>query len=199
MKSYGVGLLILLVTFALSACGGAGSPPQAARSTDQPAITGAPAGFDADDSAFANDMITSYGQTSELTALVPERSTDSDLLELAARIDAAQGPDLETMKVFLVQWNSNFDTGPSQGGQGNTVIGMVDDATNSRLNSSKGAEFDTLWLKAMIGHQQGAVEMAQAEIAHGANVDAVATAKRLFGTYQAQVGRMHQALADHVR
>ncbi|MGH3638981.1 MAG: DUF305 domain-containing protein [Mycobacterium sp.] len=196
MKSYGAGLLVLIVTFLVGACGGAGSQPQAPRSTDQPAITGAPAGFNADDVAFANGMITSYGQTSELTALVPERSADSDLVALAAGIDVAQGPDLETMKVLLVQWNSNSDSGPSQGWQGNAVMGMVDDATKMHLNSSSGAEFDSLWLRSMIGHQQGAVEMAEAEIAHGTNVDAVATAKRFVGTYRAQIARMQQELRD---
>ena len=50
--------------------------------------------------------------------------------------------------------------------------GMVDEATMARLESLKGAEFDTLWLQSMIGHHQGAIEMAKAEVANGENVDA---------------------------
>ena len=54
---------------------------------------------------------------------------------------------------------------------------MVDDATMARLASLNGAEFDTLWLQSMIGHHQGAIEMAKAEIANGENVDAIGLAK----------------------
>jgi uncharacterized protein (DUF305 family) len=196
MKSYGAGLLVLLVTLLVSACGGAGSPPQAPQSTDQPAITGAPAGFNSNDVAFVIDTATSYGQTSELTALVPERSTNQNLIALAADIDAAQAPNLETMKVFLVQWDSNSDSGPGRGGQGGAVPGTVDDATMAQLGSLSGKEFDVPWLRVMIGHQQGAVVLAQAELAKGTNVDAVATAKRLVGTYQAQIARMQQLLVN---
>ena len=45
--------------------------------------------------------------------------------------------------------------------------GMVDDATMIKLRSLKGAEFDTLWLQSMISHHQGAIEMADTEIADG--------------------------------
>ncbi|TPG36432.1 DUF305 domain-containing protein [Mycolicibacterium hodleri] len=197
MKSYATGLLVLFIAVVVSACGGVDAPDQAPRSTDQPAITGAPAGFNTDDVAFANAMITSYEQSTELTDLVSERSTDPNLVALAADIDAAQRPNLEMVKVFLVQWNADSDTSPDQSTQGNPVAGVIDDATMARLKSLRGPEFDALWLPSMIEHQQGAAATAEAETAHGANVDAVATARQLVGSYQAQIARMQQALAGH--
>ena len=74
--------------------------------------------------------------------------------------------------------------------------GTVDDATMSQLRSLRGKDFDTVWLRAMIGHQQGAVALAQAEVAKGVNVDAVATAKRLVDTYDAQIAKMNQLLTN---
>ena len=194
MKSYGSGLLVMLIVALMSACGGSDSPPQAPRSADPPAITGQPAGFDADDLAFANAMIELYHQSTGLTELVPEHSTDPNLVAIAADISAAQGPDLETMKVFLVQWNENADGNSGQGGRANPVLGVIDDATMGRLNALRGRDFDTLWLRSMIRHQQEAAAMAQNEVANGANVDAVATARQLIGTYQAQIARMQLAL-----
>lgn len=194
MKYCGRALLVLLVVLAMSACGGSNPPAQPSRSTDQPVITGAPAGFNSADVAFAVDTATSYGQTSELTALVPQRSANPTLITLAADIDATQEPDLETMKVFVVQWDSSSDTGSGQGGRGGAVPGTVDDVTLAQLGSLSGKEFDTRWRQAMIGHQQGAVALAQAEVVKGANVDAVATARRLIGTYQAQISRMQRLL-----
>ena len=72
--------------------------------------------------------------------------------------------------------------------------GMVDDATVSRLESLRGTEFDTLWLQSMIGHHQGAVEMAKAEIADGENVDAIAMATTMVAAQQAEIGQMKQML-----
>jgi uncharacterized protein (DUF305 family) len=200
MKPYFAGLLVsLCVPLVVSACSSSreSPPPAPSSSAEQPAITGQPAGFNADDVAFVTDMITSYRQTTALTKLVPAHSTDPDLIALASDIDAAQGPDLEMVKVFSVQWNSNTDSGTDadHGGSAKPVVGMVDDATMATLGSLSGAEFDTTWLQSMIGHQQGAIAMAEAEVARGTNVDAVATAKRLVGTYQAQIARMQQILA----
>jgi uncharacterized protein (DUF305 family) len=197
MKSFDARLLLLLVTaVVVSSCAHSTPPPKVSSTTEQPAITGAPAGFNADDVTFATNMIASYRQTTELTALVPDHSTNSELIKLASDIDAAQQPELEMVKVFLVQWDSNSDDNSGQSGNGNAFAGTVDDATMARLGSLNGQDFDTQWLQSMIAHQQGVVTMAEAEVAHGTNVDAVATAKQLIGTYQAQIGRMQQLLGS---
>ena len=72
--------------------------------------------------------------------------------------------------------------------------GMVDAATMAKLGSLNGAEFDTLWLESMIGHHQGAIEMAKAEIANGENVDAIGMAKTIVDTQQAEIDQMKQML-----
>ena len=72
--------------------------------------------------------------------------------------------------------------------------GMVDAPTMAKLGSLNGAEFDTLWLQSMIGHHQGAIEMAKAEIANGENVDAIGMAKTIVDTQQAEIDQMKQML-----
>jgi uncharacterized protein (DUF305 family) len=162
--------------------------------TDEPVITGEPAGFNADDVAFATNMIPHHQQAVEMSALVADRSTNPELIELAKKISAAQQPEIEIMKVFLVQWKENPDTGSAHGGHGGTMAGMVDEATMTRLESLNGAEFDTLWLESMISHHQGAIEMAKAEIANGENVDAKGLAQTIIDTQQAEIGQMKQML-----
>jgi uncharacterized protein (DUF305 family) len=162
--------------------------------TDEPVITGEPAGFNADDVAFATNMIPHHQQAVDLSALAPERSTNPELLELATRIAAAQQPEIETLKVFLVQWKENPDAGAGHGGHGSAMAGMVDEATMTKLESLSGAEFDTLWLESMISHHQGAIEMAKAEIANGENVDAKRLAQTIIDTQQAEIGQMKQML-----
>jgi uncharacterized protein (DUF305 family) len=162
--------------------------------TDEPVITGEPAGSNADDVAFATNMIPHHQQAVEMSALVADRSTNPELIELAKKISAAQQPEIEIMKVFLVQWKENPDTGSAHGGHGGTMAGMVDEATMTRLESLNGAEFDTLWLESMISHHQGAIEMAKAEIANGENVDAKGLAQTIIDTQQAEIGQMKQML-----
>jgi uncharacterized protein (DUF305 family) len=164
------------------------------QNTDEPVITGEPAGFNADDVAFATNMIPHHEQAVEMSALVGDRSTNPELIELAKKISAAQEPEIQIMKVFLVQWKENPDTGSGHGAHGSTMAGMVDEATMTRLESLNGAEFDTLWLESMIGHHQGAIEMAKAEIANGENVDAKGLAQTIIDTQQAEIGQMKQML-----
>ncbi|MGX9789126.1 DUF305 domain-containing protein [Mycobacterium sp. MMS18-G62] len=188
-------LTALCAALFVSACGSAGSADHSEhKPTDTPVITGQPAGYNADDVAFATNMVPHHQQAIELSALVPDRSTNPQLIALANQISAAQQPEINVMKVFLVQWNENPDTNSGHAGHGNTMQGMVDEATMSKLKSLGGAEFDKLWLNSMISHHQGAVEMAKAEIANGDNVDAKSLARNIVTTQEAEIGQMKQML-----
>ena len=195
----GAALAALVAALVLSSCGNAGSGgPTAQQRSDQPVITGQPAGHNADDVAFVTDMIPHHQQAVDLSAMVPDRSTDPQLIALAKQISAAQQPEINVMKVFMVQWTDGavnpMSPDPGQAGRGGTMPGMVDDATMTKLKSSSGVDFDKLWLESMISHHQGAIEMANAEIANGDNVDAKALAKNIVATQEAEIGRMKQML-----
>ncbi|CAA0124749.1 Uncharacterised protein [Mycolicibacterium vanbaalenii] len=196
----------VLAAFLLAACGGSadsagdGAGPEI---PETPVITGEPAGYNADDVSFATNMVTHHKQAIDLSKLVPERSENPELAALANQIAAVQQPEINIMNVFLVQWNENpeaaSDTGEDgsaegHAGHGQPMQGMVDDATMTKLESLRGTEFDRLWLESMISHHQGAVEMAKAEIAHGKNVDAIAMAKTMVATQEAEIVQMKQML-----
>ena len=188
-------LVALAVAMFLSSCSNSPSDSHADHpKSDEPVITGQPAGYNADDVAFATNMIPHHQQAVDLSALAPAHSTNADLVALAQQISAAQQPEIEVMKVFLVQWNEIPDTNAGHAGHGNTMAGMVDAATMTKLQSLNGAEFDKLWLESMISHHQGAIEMAKAEIANGDNVDAKALAKNIVTTQEAEIGQMKQML-----
>lgn len=163
-----------------------------------PVISGEPAGYNADDVSFATDMIPHHEQALELSALVPERSTNPEVIQLAQTIAAAQEPEIATLKAFLVQWNENPDSktgheGHDMAGMGG-MAGMVDAPTMARLESLNGAEFDTLWLQSMLAHHEGAVEMAKAELANGENVDAKLLAQHVIDAQQAEIDQMRTIL-----
>jgi uncharacterized protein (DUF305 family) len=150
------------------------------------------AAHNADDVMFAQMMIPHHQQAVELSALVPQHTTNQTLVALAAKISGEQQPEIQAMKAMLLQWE--VDPGAMGDHSGMPMQGMVDDATMAKLASLNGPEFDTLWLQSMINHHQGAIEMANNEIAKGQSVDMVAMAKAMVTAQQAEINQMKQML-----
>lgn len=188
-------VLALFAALFVSACSSSEERTDAG-ATHESTVSMEPAGFNADDRAFAENMIPHHQQAIELSALVPERSTNPELIALANQITAAQQPEINALRVFLVQWDENPDDDASHGAGGHhgPMQGMVDDATMAKLQSLSGSEFDTLWLQSMIGHHQGAIEMAKAEVANGQNVDVKRMAQSIIDSQQAEITQMNQML-----
>lgn len=191
-----VALWVLATSLLMASCSTTASNAPAASTSETPAITGQPAGYNAADLAFADNMITSHQQAVTMSALVADRSGNPAVGQLAADITAALAPEVEMMKVLMVQWNENPDTKRGDGGAGTTVRGTVDGATLQRLSAMTGTEFDDLWLTTMIAHHQAAIDTAKAESVGGANVDAVDLAKRIVVAQEGRIVQMQQVLAD---
>ena len=165
--------------------------------TEPAVITGQPAGYNADDVAFATNMIPHHQQAVELSAMVPDRSTNAELVALAEQISAAQQPEINVMKVLpgAVEREPRHRIGPGiTPATAAPCRAWSTTATMAKLESLNGPEFDTLWLQSMISHHQGAIEMAKAEIANGENVDAKSLAKNIVTTQEAEIGQMKQML-----
>ena len=187
MKSLLALLAALATVLFLSACtspatdGHAGDQHGTSSTAETAIVDAKPADFNDADVAFATNMIPHHQQAVAMSAMVPERSTNSEVVKLAAAISAAQGPEIETMKVLLVQWSGGEGPAGHDAG-GMQMPGMTDDATMAKLESLKGAEFDTLWLQAMIGHHEGAIAMAKTELAAKAYRQLVTTSRLPGGT-----------------
>ncbi|MCV7194445.1 DUF305 domain-containing protein [Mycolicibacterium brumae] len=158
------------------------------------------------DVTFAEHMIPHHEQAIELVELVAGRTDNAELLELAAQISDAQQPEIDTMTAWLQEWGPAEATETSETehhgdhhGSGadpgtHTMAGMVDDATMAKLKTLKGADFDKLWLESMIGHHEGAIEMAKTEVAEGQNPAATAMAQEIIDSQQAEIDQMHTML-----
>jgi len=209
MKSFIALLAAVPTAVLLSACTSPASDEHAnhqqGSESSQSSPAEQPAGFNDKDVDFATNMIPHHQQAVEMAAMVPDRSTNPAVLKLAADISAAQGPEIETLKVFLVQWKQGADASePSQSPDAPAdhdgmdpsmnMQGMVDAAAIANLASLKGPEFDNAWMQAMINHHEGAIEMANAEIADGVNVDAKNLAQQIVTAQQGEITQMKQML-----
>ena len=153
------------------------------------------AAHNADDVMFAQMMIPHHQQAVELAAMVPDRSTDPDVIALAAKIAGEQQPEINTMKALLLQWDVDPNEMSHESGHaGMAMAGMVDDATMVKLDNLKGTDFDTLWLQSMISHHEGAIAMAKTEIADGKSADMVTLAGSIVTAQQAEIDQMKQML-----
>jgi uncharacterized protein (DUF305 family) len=186
-------------SIALLASSCSGSPhndhAHSTRSDDKPVISGEPAGYNAADVAFANDMTAREDQGINMSRLVPDRSNNSELVTFADKTAAALQVDTLVLKALRVQWKEGPDNPTGAGGPSRTT-GLIDNATIANLESLRGPEFDTLWVKSMIGLDQGSIEVANAEVANGKNVDAISVAKQTVKARQDEIGQMQQILAS---
>ena len=151
----------------------------------------------ADDVAFARNMIPHHQQAVDMSAMVPGNTHNRDVIVLAKHISLDQQAEIDTLQGLLAQWGE--PVAPEHGGQvghgGMAMEGMVDEAILNQLPSLTGADFDRLWLRSMIGHHQGAVTMARTEIARGLNPDAVKLARIIVDAQQWEIATMNHLLA----
>ena len=181
----------------LSACGSTATKDQGsgASSAGQSAVPAQSTAHNTDDVLFAQLMIPHHEQAVVLAAMVPDRSTNTDVRALAAKISAAQQPEITTMRDQLKAWGINPAEMPHESGHaGMAMQGMVDDDTILKLQGLSGADFDTLWLQSMSAHHQGAIEMAKVEAEAGKNPEMIALARSTITTQQDEIDQMQQML-----
>ena len=166
-----------------------------------PSSTPAAAGHNADDIAFAQQMIPHHSQALDMAKLVPSRSTNPKVIDLASRIEKAQDPEIKTMQGWLTSWGAGTSstmpgmTGESMPGMDHGMPGMMPDADMQKLGQAKGAEFDKMWLDMMIKHHQGAIDMAKTELEKGGSADAKALAQKIIDAQQAEITEMQGMLS----
>ena len=193
---------------AVSSCSTSTQSSPASPSTT---ATQAASGHNMADVMFAHMMIPHHQQALDLSALVPDRSTNQELITLAATIASEQQPEIDQMQAMLTDWGAmpGMSNMPGHGGMGDMpgmgdmggmggmgMSGMIDAATVTKLTSLSGQPFDVLWLQSMIVHHQGAIEMAQNEVADGSNPGMVNLAKGMVTAQQAEIDQMQRMLAE---
>jgi uncharacterized protein (DUF305 family) len=143
------------------------------------------------DVAFAQGMTAHHEQAVEMVALVDGRAASPDVERIAAAIGDAQGAEIETMKGWLEEWDEEPAAGHGdRGGEHSHGSGMLDADQMAALEAAEGQAFDRLWLAGMITHHEGAIDMAETEIADGKAPEAVELAEKIRDVQQAEIDEM---------
>jgi uncharacterized protein (DUF305 family) len=141
-------------------------------------------------------MIPHHQSAIEMAQLAEGRAADSRVLDLAARIKAAQGPEIEILSGWLEKWGADGESEMDHGGMDHGSGGMMSEQDMQALMNGTGPEFDRLFLTQMIAHHTGAVEMAQAELSSGTNTAALAMAESIRDSQSAEIAEIEQLLAE---
>ena len=219
-------IVALTLGLTLAACGGTGTTagsttaPAPGSATSSPGSGSATAPSAADehnavDVMFATMMIPHHQGAIEMSDLALAQASTPAVRDLAGRITAAQGPEIEQMQGWLDRWGAAMPmagAGEDMGhgaGHGTTpeTSGPVDDAGMgammsmsesdlAALRAATGTEFDKLFLQQMIAHHQGAIDMAGVETAQGRNPQALALAAAIATGQAAEITEMQQLLAN---
>lgn len=191
----------LSASLVLAACGGGGGhngmdkgdqpKSPAAASATQPGSTG----FNDTDVMFAQMMIPHHEQAVDMAKVVLAKSANADVKKLATAIEGAQAPEIAQMKGWLSAWGKPAAM-PGMPGMdhGTSGDGMMSDADMRKFRAATGTELDTQFLQMMIVHHNGAIKMAEDELAKGVNADARKLAEAVKSSQSAEVRQMQQLL-----
>ena len=191
-------IVLLTVVTALTSCAHPAGDSHAGETQSSTAHSGRAAAHNAVDVAFVRNMLPHHQQGVLLAAMVPAHTLNPDLRVIAAHIAADQQAEIQTLNLLLAQWDESAapDHRGGAGHDGMAMTGIVDQHTIDRLQSLDGAAFDTLWAKSMISHHQGAVTMAQDEIAHGQSIDAIRAATLIVEAQQREIATMTHLISS---
>lgn len=153
--------------------------------------------FDADDTMFAQMMIPHHEQAIEMSdiALDPTTGAGQTVRDLATRIKAEQDPEIAQMTSLLTQWGQPTQMDSSMD-HSSMMSGMLTADQLSSLAELRGDEFDVAWLRAMIAHHEGAVDMSRDVIDSGTNAELRALAESVVSSQLAEIDEMTSLVGD---
>lgn len=172
-----------------------------------PSTTSAEAGF-------ARDMQVHHQQAIEMSTIIREKSSNEEIRTLAYDIATAQGQQAGQMFGWLTMWKlpqasaepsmtwmmqPTLDGSPSDMGSApHSEMVMPGLATFEQMEELKAStdSSDAIFLKLMIAHHAGGVEMAQALLDRSTNEVVTSLAERMVLTQKSEITYMNELLAD---
>jgi uncharacterized protein (DUF305 family) len=205
-RSWGRTALLLVIAVALVLIGGGAAVALGIGRTDAPSA-------DSVDAGFAWDMSRHHLQGVEMANLAADRSQDPVIRSLAFDISATQTNQVGRMQGWLSLWGLPNTSGQApmtwMGGlpashdmsamdmasPGALMPGMATEDELDQLRSLSGTAFDVQFLRLMIRHHQGALEMAEYGAAHAQEQPVRTLATSIAQTQTAEVHTMSQLLS----
>jgi uncharacterized protein (DUF305 family) len=157
-----------------------------------------PAGdFNQADVSFVQGMIPHHQQAIDMSDMILAKDgLHPEVTALAEQIKAAQQPEIDTMNRWLSAWGRDMDAGGGDsGGHHGGEGGIMTEEQMRQLDIANPSDGQRLFLEGMIWHHQGAIQMANTELAEGKNIEAINLAKQIAETQQQEIETMQELQA----
>ena len=120
--------------------------------------------YSEDDVEFMQGMILHHFQAVEMAALVSERTSTAEVVDVASRIDVSQADEIEFMRSWLTSRGEDApdplnDPHAMHNAGHHKMSGMATPEQMSALAAANGTDFDAMFLELMVAHHEGAVDM----------------------------------------
>lgn len=172
------------------------------------------------EAGFARDMQTHHLQAVEMSLLVRDLTDDEEIRLLAYDIATAQGQQAGQMFAWLNVWglpqaapepSMTWMTRPALDGTahqhgatatepahvpGEPMPGLATDEQMATLATLRGVEAEIYFLKLMIAHHQGGVEMAEAVLDRSTNRVVTSLARGMVTAQTSEIEYMQDLLAE---
>jgi len=147
------------------------------------------------DTTFVQMMIPHHAQAVEMANKELINGQNAQLKVLAKTIMAAQEPEIVQMNGMLTKWGV-APAGHQGHGSMTSMPGMMSAADMVKFYKATGSAVDRMFATMMIAHHQGAVEMANAELAGGVNTAAKTLATSIVVSQTAEIAQLRALLAS---
>ncbi|CAL9369413.1 DUF305 domain-containing protein [Streptomyces sp. enrichment culture] len=150
------------------------------------------------DVSYVRRMIEHHEQAVVMAELAPKQAKSTQVKRLAERIKAAQAPEIGAMRGWL-ETHGKAEPGEEvdgeDGGHDHAAMpGMATEAQLGQLRAARGEVFDTLFLKLMIAHHQGAITMATEVKGQGNNIQVEEMADDVVAQQTSEITRMRDMI-----
>ena len=167
-----------------------GRPGESASVTDSDRVR-APDGstYNSIDATFVQMMIAHHQQAIAMADLAPGRAANPQVSALAARVSAAQKPEIAVLRSWLKQRRLP-ETDPAHDHA--TMPGMQTPAEVTALTAATGADFDRRFVAMMTAHHKGAQQMAGDVLRGGTDLLLSEMANEMAVEQGSEIRRMEQ-------
>ncbi|TDE38123.1 DUF305 domain-containing protein [Actinomadura sp. 6K520] len=166
---------------------------------------GAP-GTNDPEAGFARDMSTHHAQAVRMSFIVRDRTDDGDVRLLAYDIINTQQAQIGMMTAWLDEWElPKTDPGGAMrwmsghaghGGGAGAMPGMATREQLADLEKASGEDAEVRYLRLMIAHHRGGVDMAEAVLARSGHDRVHRLAKTMVDGQRAEIGQMNAMLRE---
>jgi uncharacterized protein (DUF305 family) len=163
-------------------------------------------GDNSPEAGFARDMSLHHSQAVEMAMLAWQKSTNTDVREMAYNIATGQQAQIGIMQTWLQDWHllptgsrprmAWMPNGANELLPDGRMPGMASDAELSQLRSLSGDAFDVLFCQLMLRHHLGGIHMISGLLAQSHDKPVTDLATQMKNAQQNDVTNLRRTLTD---